>query len=256
MATTFLMYHELELAGRPLADPDPGYVRYCVFADRFREQLDAIRSHGLRGSSVSEWVDNAAPATPSVVITFDDGCETDLITAAPMLRERGFNATCYLTVDFLGRRGFLSRAQVRELAATGIEIGCHSMSHAFLSDIDDAALRREVVDAKHVLEQLSGTRVRSFSCPGGRYDDRLAPLAAEANYDSVTTSRVARNDHAQRRELLGRVPVMRDTRASGFAAMLEGRGFAAQQRKERVLAAAKAVLGNTLYEKLRAGLLR
>ena len=256
MATTFLMYHEIELAGRPLADPDPGYVRYCVSADRFREQLDAIATRGLRGLSVSEWVDDATPQVPSVVITFDDGCETDLITAAPMLRERGFSATCYLTVDFLGRRGFLARAQVRELAGAGIEIGCHSMSHAFLSDIDDAALRREVVDARHALEQLSGTRVRSFSCPGGRYDERLAPLAAEAGYDSVATSRVAQNDQARRHELLGRVPVMRDTDASSFAAMIEGKGFAGQQRKERVLAAAKAVLGNTLYQKLRAGLLR
>ncbi len=104
--------------------------------------------------------------------------------------------------------------------------------------------------------KLGGKRVRSFSCPGGRYDERLAPLAAEAGYDSVTTSRVVQNDHARRHELLGRVAVMRDTDASGFAAMIEGRGFAAQQRKESILAAAKAVLGNTLYQKLRAGLLR
>jgi peptidoglycan/xylan/chitin deacetylase (PgdA/CDA1 family) len=27
------------------------------------------------------------PAEPSVCITFDDGCETDLIAAAPVLRE-------------------------------------------------------------------------------------------------------------------------------------------------------------------------
>ncbi len=161
MATTFLMYHEIGLAGRPLADPDPGYVRYCVSADRFREQLDAIARHGLRGLSVSEWADDTTPQAPSVVITFDDGCETDLITAAPLLRERGFNATCYLTVDFLGRRGFLTRAQVRELAGAGIEIGCHSMSHAFLSDIDDAALRHEVVEAKDVLEELSATEERA-----------------------------------------------------------------------------------------------
>jgi peptidoglycan/xylan/chitin deacetylase (PgdA/CDA1 family) len=256
MATTFLMYHELELASRPLADPDPGYVRYCVTLESFRAQLDVLARRGLRGLSVSQWLDDATPSSPSAVITFDDGCETDLITATPMLRERGFNATCYLTVDFLGRRGFLTRAQARELAASGVEVGCHSMSHAFLSDIDDAALHREVVEAKDALEQLCGTRVRSFSCPGGRYDARLLPLATRAGYDSIATSRIGQNDHAHRGALLGRVAVLRDTSLSQFEAMIEGRGFAAQQRKERALAAAKAVLGNTVYERLRAVLLR
>ena len=256
MATTFLMYHELELASRPLADPDPGYVRYCVPLESFRAQLDVLTRRGLRGLGVSQWLDDATPAQPSVVITFDDGCETDLITAAPMLRERGFNATCYLTVGYLGRRGFLTRAQARELAGTGIEVGCHSMSHAFLSDVDDAALRHEVADAKDALEQICGTRVRSFSCPGGRYDDRLLPVATQAGYDSIATSRIEQNDRATATRLLGRVAVMRDTDVARFEAMIAGQGLAAQQRRERMLAAAKALLGNALYQKLRAGLLR
>jgi len=253
---TFLMYHEIELAGRALADPDPGYVRYCVPLDRFRAQLSLIASRGWRGSSVSEWVDDAAGATPRVVITFDDGCETDLITAVPLLRGHGFNATCYLTVDFLGRRGFLTRAQARELAAAGIDVGCHSMSHAFLSDIGDAALRREVVDAKHMLEDICGTRVRSFSCPGGRYDARLLPLARGAGYDSVTTSRVTQNEHASADALLGRVAVMRDTNLDRFEAMIAGEGFRSQQMRERALGFAKTMLGNALYQKLRSGFLK
>lgn len=256
MATTFLMYHEVELPGRALADADPGYVRYCVTLAGFRKQLEIITSAGLRGLSVSQWIDDAVSGAPSVVLTFDDGCETDLITAMPLLHAHGFGATCYLTVDFLGRRGFLSRTQARELAEAGIDVGCHSMSHAFLSDISDEALHREVVLAKDALEQICGTRVRSFSCPGGRYDERLAPLAAGAGYDSVTTSRVTQNHRAQPERLLGRVAVMRATSDTEFAAMLAGQGFGAQQRREKLLAAAKAVLGNTLYQKLRAGLLR
>ncbi len=254
--TPILMYHELALANRALCSTDPGYVRYVVAEPSFRAQLARLAERGMRGVSVSQWIDLPMSATPRVMLTFDDGCETDLISAAPLIRERGFNATCYLTIDFLERPGFLAHAQVRELAATGIEIGCHSMSHAYLSDLDDAALRREVVDSKHRLEQIAGVRVRSFSAPGGRYDDRLLPLAREAGYDSVTTSNPAQNPNARPAGLLGRTAIMKDTRMPQFDAILSGEDLASRQSRDRLLGAAKSLLGNRLYEKLRAALLR
>lgn len=253
--TTFLMYHELRIGGRALASDDPGYVRYVIDESAFREQMDHIAARELKALGVSDWIDGAALDAPVVVITFDDGSETDLIAALPMLRERGFGATCYLTVDFLGRRGFLSPAQATELAASGLEVGCHSMSHAFLSDLDHTGLRREIVEAKDRLEQICGTRVRSFSCPGGRYDRRVVPLARAAGYDSVTTSRAVPNSRSAHPDLLGRVAIVADTPLAQFEALISGRGAGTRQLRDSVLSAAKAVLGNTVYEKLRARLL-
>jgi len=103
--TVFLMYHELQRPGRPLCSADPGYVRYVVEETEFRAQLSRMAERGMRGVSVSDWIDHPISAQQRVVLTFDDGCETDLIAAAPILREYGFGATCYLTVDFLERPG-------------------------------------------------------------------------------------------------------------------------------------------------------
>lgn len=250
------MYHELRRAGRPLASADPGYVRYVVDESAFVRQMDHLVSSGTRGLSVSEWIDGSALHESCVVLTFDDGCETDLISAAPILQERGFSATCYLTVDFLDTPGFLSRAQVRELATRGLEIGCHSMSHAYLSDLDAAGLTREIVEAKDRLEQICGTRIRAFSCPGGRYDDRVLSLARQSGYDSVTTSRALQNARSLTAGPLGRVAIMQDTDMARFEAAASGQGIPAGHVREAVLAAAKSVLGNSLYEKLRGGLLR
>src|SRR5260370_29103494 len=141
----FLMYHELELAGRKFCQSEPGYVRYIVPLETFRSQMAWMRQSGWRGLSVGEALHY--PAEPSVCITFDDGCETDLIAAAPVLREFGFHATFYLTAGFLGTPGYLSTIQVRQLDSLGFEIGCHSMTHPYLSDLSDAELGREIVDA-------------------------------------------------------------------------------------------------------------
>src|SRR5580658_774644 len=123
---TFLMYHELELAGRKLCQSEPGYVRYILPLETFRSQMEWLKQSGFRSLSVSEALCFPAeriPAEPGVCITFDDGCETDLIAAAPLLREFGFHATFYLTAGFLGTPGYLGDEQVRELDAQGFEIG-------------------------------------------------------------------------------------------------------------------------------------
>src|SRR5271165_3560159 len=97
----FLMYHELELPGRPLCQSEPGYVRYILSRDSFQSQIHWLRQKAWRGLSVSEALQY--PAGNSVAITFDDGCETDLIAAAPLLKENGCNATFYITTGFLGK---------------------------------------------------------------------------------------------------------------------------------------------------------
>lgn len=254
-ATTFFMYHELEVAGRALCMSDPGYVRYVVDEGVFRAQLDLLAAEGRQAIGVSEWVDGKAAGANRVVLTFDDGCETDLLTAAPLLLDRGFSATCYLTVDFLDRPGFLSSAQVRELAATGLEIGCHSMSHAFLNEVDDARLAREVVEAKQRLEEMCGRPLRSFSCPGGRYDERLVPLARQAGFDTICTSRPVANAWPMSSPLLGRVAVTRGMSPARFATAARGQSLMRDRVSDLALRCAKSVLGNRLYETVRARLL-
>src|ERR1017187_8763640 len=142
----YLMFHELELPGRPLCSSESGYVRYVVSESAFRSQISWLRESGWAGLSVGQALEG--PRERAVAITFDDGTETDLIVAAPLLKAAGFQATFYITVGFLGQRGYLSPAQLRELAQLGFEIGCHSMTHPYLSDLDSRGLQREIVEGR------------------------------------------------------------------------------------------------------------
>src|SRR5689334_13472746 len=101
--TVFLMYHEIEAAGRALCDNEPGYVRYVVTETAFRHQLAQLQAADLRGVSVSEAL-AAHQKGPAVVITFDDGSKTDALIAAPQLARVGFNATFYVIAGRVGLR--------------------------------------------------------------------------------------------------------------------------------------------------------
>jgi peptidoglycan/xylan/chitin deacetylase (PgdA/CDA1 family) len=253
--TVYLMYHELEVPRRELCKAQNGYVRYVVKECDFRAQLLCLKAGNWGGMSVSEGLADFRAGEPGVVLTFDDGCETDLILAAPLLKELGFNATFYVVAGYVGRRGYLSEAQLRELAGLNFEIGCHSMTHPHLADLDPERLRTEVVAAKERLEQMLGRRVDHFSCPGGRWNRRVARVAAEAGYRSVSTSRIGTNSSAADPFRLSRAPVMRATSLAAFERLCSGKGLVARQAEEEVLALAKRLLGNSIYDTVRSTLL-
>ena len=248
--TVFLMYHELELPDRPLCQSEPGYVRYIVFAQDFLAQMERLRIANWRGVSVTSAL--AFQDTQSVAITFDDGCESDLLTAAPILRKLHFGATFYVTADFLGRRGYMSPAQLRELSNLGFEIGCHSMTHSYLSDLDDGGLNREIGDAKLQLEQITGKPIAHFSCPGGRYNRRVVEIVREAGYRSMATSRAYANSPSTDPFALGRIPVMREATLNSFEELFRGDALWKISMQNAVRNGAKRLLGNSFYDRVRS----
>ena len=249
----FLMYHEIEMRGRKLVQSEPGYVRYILPLQTLRRQMEWMKGSGFRGLSVGEAV--RYPEERSVCITFDDGCETDLIAAAPVLREFGFRATFYLTAGFLGTPGFLNADQARALDALGLEIGCHSMTHPYLSDLADSELSREIVDAKLQIEQILGHAIEHFSCPGGRYDRRTLETARRAGFRTVANSEFHTNSADTSPYKLGRVAMLRDMPLEQFSATCQGRGLWKKQLQDRARHGVRQVLGNRVYDQLRSRIL-
>jgi peptidoglycan/xylan/chitin deacetylase (PgdA/CDA1 family) len=249
----YLMYHELELPGRGLCDSDPGYVRYVVSESDFKSQMNWLKEQGWKGHSVKQALSSATP--PAVVITFDDGAETDLVTAAPILKNAGFGATFYITTGFLRKLGYLTHSQVRELADLGFDIGCHSATHPFLSDLSGQRLSAEILDPKLQLEQIIGRAVENFSCPGGRWNSRVAEITRRSGYRSMATSQTRANSSNTDSFCLGRVAIMRGTRLPAFQNVCSGRGLWKLQMAELARASAKSVLGNGGYDRLRTFLL-
>jgi len=248
--TVFLMYHELAIPGRALCDREPGYTRYVVSASDFRNQMQRLAHENWRGKNVSQAVQSFE--ANSVCITFDDGCETDLLSSAPALKEAGFAATFYITAGFLGRSGYLSEAQLRSLSALGFEIGCHSLTHPYLTDINDSRLHEETKAAKDRLEQIVGVPVEHFTCPGGRWNERVVEAVKAAGFRTMATSRTGVNFASTDRFALARVAVLMDTTVEQFMRACRGQGLVRTQLQEKARNALKGALGNSVYDSVRA----
>lgn len=245
-----LMYHELERAGRDLCDQSAGYRRYVVSEATFSGHLSRLEALQLAGQNVSNALQHGGLA-----LTFDDGCASDWQLAAPLLQAANFGATFYIVAGWIGRTGFLDAKQLVELADAGFEIGSHGQTHAFLSDLSDAAMRAEMRDSKSALEQIIGREIQHFSCPGGRFDARVAPVAQEIGYASVATSRAGANSVDAEPFRLARMAILQNTTSSDFERLCRGQISGRDRLRGAVLSAAKTLLGNGTYQKMRGAAL-
>jgi peptidoglycan/xylan/chitin deacetylase (PgdA/CDA1 family) len=255
--TVFLMYHELSVPDRKLCYSEPGYTRYVISASCFREQMQKLARESFIGKSVGQVIADFDKNldNQSVAVTFDDGCETDLICAAPVLKELGFSATFYITAGFVGKPGYLSKSQVHELSNLGFEIGCHSMTHPYMTDISAGQLREETAGARESLEQMSGSPVIHFSYPGGRGNASVAEAVRGAGFQSIATSSSGINSARTNPSALHRVPILEGTNLEQFTCICRGQGLRWARLKEKARDASKRALGNSAYESVRSLLL-
>lgn len=69
--------------------------------------------------------------------------------------------------------------QVRTLAAAGMEIGGHTVSHPILARLDRGQAQREISDGRARLQELTGRPVRFFAYPNGKPRSDYLPAHVE-----------------------------------------------------------------------------
>lgn len=173
----------------------------------FEKQMKYLKNKKYNSISMA-MLDNffekgtSLPKNP-VVITFDDGWETQYTRALPILKKYGFAATFYIITGDIGEKNFLNWEQVRNLAGAGMEIGGHTKSHPFLTDVDDDKLTEEVGEGKEIIEKNIGQAINTFAYPYGRYDDRVVSAVSSAGY------KIARTTDAGSEQSLAEIFVLR-----------------------------------------------
>jgi peptidoglycan/xylan/chitin deacetylase (PgdA/CDA1 family) len=195
-ALPILCYHNVAPA-----PPDASYKLLYVSPDSFERQLWTLRRLGLRGVSTSEGMARLRNTTSRgcVVFTFDDGYTDTLTTAAPLLKRYGFGATCYVVSNAVGtynrwdaeflreRKPLMSREQLDQWLAAGMEVGSHSLSHQRLHELPPEVARYEIAESRTALHNMLGAAIEHFAYPFGHFTADLVELVRHAGYASAVT---------------------------------------------------------------------
>jgi len=104
------------------------------------------------------------------MLTFDDGYADAYTVVLPLLQKYGFTGVFFVTVNLVGRDGYLTRDQVRALADAGMDVESHAMDHVSMKIRTLADQRYQMCTARQFLSQWTGTDVRHFAYPSGDYN--------------------------------------------------------------------------------------
>jgi peptidoglycan/xylan/chitin deacetylase (PgdA/CDA1 family) len=141
--------------------------------------------------------------------------------------------------------------QLRALRDGGQEIGAHGWTHTLLTHCDEKQLRTELGGARKALEDGLGAAVTTMSLPGGRYNKRVMAACAEAGYTQVYTS-IPKAEPEPAGAAVGRLNVRGDMTLEWIEGLLKPGStvLSGLERQYKVKAAAKAMLGDRMYEKV------
>ncbi len=227
-----LTYHEIS--------PTPSTYVYSATVPELQEHVRLI-------GSFSKSVHN-------VGVTFDDGHMSQFTHAVPVLEKELRKATFFITAGWTGiRAGYMTWAQLRELAALGHEIQSHGLTHALLTHCTPEQLTIELRRSKQRLEDGLGLPVNAISMPGGRWNTRVLAACAQEGYRVVYTSHpYAKPKQAGGVTVIGRAMIRRSTGAPELLALLrsEQEFWSREKLQFHLKHSLRSVLGDQVYHRL------
>jgi peptidoglycan/xylan/chitin deacetylase (PgdA/CDA1 family) len=185
-----LMYHVINPP--PGGAPFPGLY---VSANEFAAQMQALAHAGYHAVTQDQmwayWQHGTMPLAPGkkpIVVSFDNGYQSQYTNALPVLRRLGWvgNENIQLT-GLPPSQGGLSQAQVRGLLAAGWELDTQGISHADLITLDATQLAEQVATARKLIQHRYGVPVNWFCYPSGHYDATVVAAVQAAGFTGSTT---------------------------------------------------------------------
>ena len=228
-----LLYHRFirkadARCGR-VADTEMIWVCYDT---EFAAQMDYLNDNGWVTLTLDDYCDIRAgrrekPAK-CVLITMDDGYDSNYRLAYPVLRARNQRATIFVALEpddhtrrqVEGVDDFVTEAQMREMSVHGIDIQSHTLTHCILTELDDDQAGYELSESRKRLTAITQKTVDHIAIPRAGYSRRIKRLVARAGYRSACCNNKGSSNGWSDPLALPRIVIERDMSVDDFAAAL------------------------------------
>jgi len=187
-AVPILMYHVINPP--PGGAPFPGLY---VAPSEFEGQMRALHEAGYHAVTMDEllayWHEGAPlPPGKPIVLSFDNGYQSQYTNALPVLRRYGWVGVENLQLSGLPpSQGGMSEAQIQSLVAAGWELDTQGYSHAELTALAPSALHYQIAVAREALRRRYHVPVNWFCYPSGHYDAAVVAEVKAAGFVGSTT---------------------------------------------------------------------
>jgi peptidoglycan/xylan/chitin deacetylase (PgdA/CDA1 family) len=231
-----LLYHRLIAK----ADADAGRVRddemiWVTYDTVFAEQMQYLADAGYETLGLDDYLAIRSGARPRpakpIILTFDDGYESNYHYAFPALRKCGHKAVIFVALEpddhtrqqVAGIDAFLTPEQMREMAAHGVSFQSHTLTHCILSELPAEKVRQELDEPRRRIAAITGHTVDHLAIPRAGGNRRVRQLAREAGYRTICGNGKGTASFQSNLVDLPRIVIERDMSVADFARALTPR---------------------------------
>lgn len=230
------MYHDIVTK----TDKSSGFqnknaFQYKVEESAFEEQVKALQGK-------------------DVVFTFDDGGESFLTKAAPILEKYGFKGVFFISTKYIGTSGFLTAEQVKALKERGHIVGSHSHTHPeIFTRLSKEEVHEEWLKSFETLQSILGRKDLPMSIPNGYASKTIMQEAIDCGYTDIYTSQpTTKVGSFQKHNVIGRYVVHENMTTEDVLRIVTSKGTKMKMAlKWHVLNVVKGVLGES-YDAVKA----
>src|SRR4051812_42934439 len=184
-AVPILMYHVI--ARPPPAAP---YPQLWVSPAALAAQVHALEHAGYHAVTLRRvfagWQHGSPLPAKPVVLSFDDGYQSQGVVAGRVLKSAGWPGVLNLAIRNAGPGG-ITMARLLRLRREGWEIDSHTVSHVDLTTLDPAAARAQLLGSRHWIRTRLGATPEFFCYPAGRFNPAVVAEVRGAGYRGATT---------------------------------------------------------------------
>ncbi len=181
-----LLYHDVQQS----YTEDKAVI--TVTPEKFDEHIYTLLINGYTPVSFED-VYNAAngkftmPERP-VIISFDDGYDTNYKYAYPVIMKYGVKATIFVVTDTVGKTlknsVHFDWNHAKEMQDSGlVSIYSHTLNHSDLMELDGFELERELRMSRYQIEKNLGTSCDVIAFPYGNFNSTVTEAARRAGYN-------------------------------------------------------------------------
>ena len=153
-----------------------------VTAKNFEKQIKYLVDKGYTFLFLEEIHDSDKYDKP-IIITFDDGYRDNYETAFEILKKYDAKATIFMITSFIGKDGFLTETQIKELEGSGlVRVESHTRDHTDLSKLPPEHANIQIEKSTAALKEITGREHKILAYPFGGFNDDVEKIVME-NFD-------------------------------------------------------------------------
>lgn len=158
----------------------------------FESHLLYLQENGYKMVTVKELMQdlrNGRDVSKKIALSFDDGYKNNYTYALPLLKKYHAQGTFHIINNRIGKcEAYMNEQEIKEMLASGMEIGSHTFSHNPLGDIEEQYYDWETGVSKYDLEKrFPGLEIETMAYPNGSYNSKIMEKLKEHGFKQGLT---------------------------------------------------------------------